>query len=245
MKILTMFLFLWGLCVTTVHSQKMEDVIYLKNGEVRRGIIDKTSEKPFSEYEQVKITSRLGNIFVYSADKIDSITSERYFRKRYYPRKKGYYIATQLGIMFNINDNDAWPHLTVEQGYQFNSRNTIGIGVEITELKYISYRPMYLAIRHSFSDKLSATYVSGHLGYAFPWRSGSDANRYTGGILVGGYFGQRIFTTDNTAVDFTMGYRYIPLSNIRTRTDIDGNDVVTTRYWYLNIIRFGVGLYFK
>ncbi len=245
MKSIILLLALIGFGVQSMDAQRVEDVIYLKNGEVRRGLIDKTSDKPYSEYDQVKITSRLGNVFIYSADKIDSITTENYFRKRYYPRKKGYYLASQFSLLFAINDNAVWPSLTIEQGYQFNPRNSIGAVFEIAELDYRTYRPVFLAARHSFSEDVSATYISGQIGYAFPWRDGWARNRYLGGILIGSNIGKRVFTTDNTAVDLTIGYRYTELTNIRTNLDRDGNDIVTRRNTYLSIIRIGAGVYFK
>ena len=49
-----------------------EDVVYLKNGEIRRGII--IEEIP---YERIKIKTKDGNVFVYIYDDIEKMTKER------------------------------------------------------------------------------------------------------------------------------------------------------------------------
>ena len=59
-----------------------EDVVYLKNGEIRRGII--IEEIPF---KQIKIKTKDGNVFVYGYDEIERKTKEErlHVRPRYQP----------------------------------------------------------------------------------------------------------------------------------------------------------------
>ena len=59
-----------------------EDVVYLKNGEIRRGII--IEEIPL---KQIKIKTRDGNVFVYGYDEIERKTKEErlHVRPRYRP----------------------------------------------------------------------------------------------------------------------------------------------------------------
>jgi flagellar basal body-associated protein FliL len=57
-------------------EEKMEDVVYLKNGGITRGII--IEQKPNIE---LKIETREGNIFVYKMDEIIKITKEPKFKK--------------------------------------------------------------------------------------------------------------------------------------------------------------------
>ena len=52
-----------------------EDVVYLKNGEIRRGII--IEEIPF---KQIKIRTKDGNVFVYGYDEIERKTKEEPFQ---------------------------------------------------------------------------------------------------------------------------------------------------------------------
>jgi hypothetical protein len=61
---------LWG--VSSTFAQEYEDVVYLKSGDVRRGII--IEEIP---NVSIKIKTRDGNIFVYSIEDIERKTKEQ------------------------------------------------------------------------------------------------------------------------------------------------------------------------
>jgi len=74
-------IFLIGL-TDSVAQTEYEDVIYLKNGEIRRGMI--IEEIP---YKQVKIQTKDGNIFLYSYDDIERKTKEKPFSFQYNKRK--------------------------------------------------------------------------------------------------------------------------------------------------------------
>ena len=58
--------------VSSSFAQQYEDVVHLKNGEIRRGII--VEEIPF---KQIKIMTKDGNVFVYNYDDIEKKTKEQ------------------------------------------------------------------------------------------------------------------------------------------------------------------------
>jgi hypothetical protein len=79
-------IFLTGL-TDSVAQTEYEDVVYLKNGEIRRGII--IEEIPF---KQIKIQTKDGNVFVYGYDEIERKTKEKqlYIPFPYQPTLRSY-----------------------------------------------------------------------------------------------------------------------------------------------------------
>lgn len=57
---------------TSDAKMEYEGVVYLKNGEIRRGII--IEESP---YKQIKIKTKDGNVFLYGYDDVERTTRER------------------------------------------------------------------------------------------------------------------------------------------------------------------------
>ena len=70
----TILLFVCLLCATFTFAQKMQDVVYLKNGSVIRGTI--TEMKPS---ESVSIQTFDGSIFVYKMDEVERTAAEEAF----------------------------------------------------------------------------------------------------------------------------------------------------------------------
>ena len=72
------------------------DVVYLKNGEIRRGII--IEEIPF---KQIKIKTKDGNVFVYGYDEIERKTKEErlHGRPRYQPTPGHYNRKSQVASL--------------------------------------------------------------------------------------------------------------------------------------------------
>ena len=85
-------IFLIGL-TDSVAQTEYEDVIYLKNGEIRRGMI--IEEIP---YKQIKIQTKDGNIFLYSYDDIERKTKEKSFSFQYNKRKSPWTALILSGI---------------------------------------------------------------------------------------------------------------------------------------------------
>ncbi|MBO4443848.1 MAG: hypothetical protein J5814_03645 [Bacteroidaceae bacterium] len=67
----TILLFICLLCATFAFAQKMQDVVYLKNGSVIRGTI--TELKPS---ESISIQTSDGSIFVYKMDEVERTAAE-------------------------------------------------------------------------------------------------------------------------------------------------------------------------
>ena len=67
---------LFFMCSNLSNAQNYEEVVYLNNGSIIRGIIIE-----FVPSQTIKIQSREGNIFVYNLSEIQKITKEHFQQK--------------------------------------------------------------------------------------------------------------------------------------------------------------------
>ena len=75
MKKFVFFMLLFIGCINVCSAQNLEEVIYLKNGSVIRGVI--TEQIPGVS---LKISTKDGNIFAYQMDDVEKITKEAAFK---------------------------------------------------------------------------------------------------------------------------------------------------------------------
>ncbi|MCF8461353.1 MAG: hypothetical protein K9G46_11570 [Flavobacteriales bacterium] len=125
----------------------MQDVIYLKDGSIYKGMIIETV--PNVSY---KIESRDGNIFAVKAEEVEKITKEKneYAKNdfgswghhpwgmdstRYEPRQKGYFNELQI-LVENVQGG-----VRVVNGYKFNRFAYLGIGVGVDRVFSNPFNP--------------------------------------------------------------------------------------------------------
>lgn len=124
--------------IATMAQNGMQDVIYLKSGNIYKGVIIETV--PNVSY---KIKSKDGNVFAVKIDEIEKITKEekeyrhegygrwghhRMFKNdsaKYAPREKGYFNEVQV-LIENVQGG-----IRMVNGYKFNRFAYLGIGVGI------------------------------------------------------------------------------------------------------------------
>jgi hypothetical protein len=206
----------------------MEDVVYLKNGSVIRGII---TEQKIGESLKIKLLG--GSIFVFQQNEIDSVKKEAVIataapnsKKEYFRKDKGYRSITELGIICGFGSNNTQQYyygsntaqsdfgvsLHTINGYQFSRWLFVGGGVGID--RFITYKqtfsPFYLRVASEFLKKRATPYIYADLGYAHMWKFKSD--EYTtynnqGGIYHGAGGGVRIYTQGRASVMMGVGYR--------------------------------------
>ena len=156
-KALLMLLLFVGSIVTCI-AQNVQEVVYLKNGSVVRGIV----------IEQVpgvslKIQTSDGSIFVYQTSEIDKITKE--INK---PKNKRYRGFLDAGYTFGVGD---WGVDRLEfftsHGCQLNPHLYIGggIGISCYENSYYAL-PIFAHIRANISDNYISPYLDFKIGYS-------------------------------------------------------------------------------
>ncbi len=125
----------------------MQDVIYLKDGSIYKGMIIETV--PNVSY---KIESKDGNVFAVTVDEVDKITKERnqyamsgfgpWGRQpwgmdttRYQPREKGYFNELQI-LVENVQGG-----VRFVNGYKFNRYAYLGIGFGVDRVFSNPFNP--------------------------------------------------------------------------------------------------------
>ncbi len=223
-------LFVWCLCLviflisSAVYGQsakdkddKLEQEIHLENGWIIRGkILEETNEK-------VRVETREGNVFVFTKDKITSIS----YKKR--PKKSseesgGYSPMHHLltgGIMTGKNvsrtDRNVAFSFFSSSGLHLNANVQLGLGYGVDLYREVVIAPVAVDIRIDLLKKSVATpFIFGNLGYglAISNRSDSFGNdplqvwENKGGLRYNGGLGMKVRNGMGVNWVISVGYFY-------------------------------------
>jgi hypothetical protein len=230
----------------------MEDVVYLKNGSIIRGII----------IEQVpnvslKLKTSDGNLFVFRIEEVEKITKEQTAAKTRGRdaepspapsfgdgeiKQKGYSMIAEICPSIGIDDMDGKTSigLQVINGYQINPHLNIGAGLGLHKhFGGNTYAPIFLDLRIAFMPKR----VSPFLDLAGGWALGLVDEKESG-VYLNPSFGVRFFVSRNTALQMSLGYRYQETSVTYQGWDPYGYYNIKEETDNLNAItlKFGVNL---
>lgn len=183
---------------TLSYGQSLQDVVYLKNGSIIRGII--VEQVP---NQSLKIQTKDKNIFVFNFTEIEKITKEGEEKKGRNVReaestdpnqtnglKAGVYIEPSLIVapVVTKSDNDKKYILTQAQitaNCQLNPFIALGIGAGVRSYSFDdTYVPLYGQFRVNFKNKPVSPYLETALGYGF-----STKDTYDGGAMFNLSFG--------------------------------------------------------
>ena len=200
-------LLLFAFITTMAFGQNnYQDVVYLKNGSIIRGvIIEQVPNK------SIKIETADRNVFVYQMDEIEKLTKEQYQGRKssstyngigLQPGYKGiiefgYQIGTGTYGMDRLK-------LNIINGYQINPYFSLGFG---TGLRYYfdadaALIPLFADFRANFIDNKISPYLSLGLGYTF-----DATNSFEGvGFLLNPTVGFSFKVSDNSALNVGLGY---------------------------------------
>ncbi|MDR0332749.1 MAG: hypothetical protein LBI15_04725 [Dysgonamonadaceae bacterium] len=174
-----LFLFLLLAIPTLLSAQHFEDVVYLKNGSVIRGVIIEQVPNV-----SIKIQSREGNIFAYRMDEIERFTKEVITGTRNsgnvrnnnvgerptFNKPRGYMGTIELGSGFVDGTDITNVSLSVVNGYRFLPQFALGLGVGIENFNGYKYTgnsvPIFLHLRSDFLDRKVSPYIVINYGYA-------------------------------------------------------------------------------
>lgn len=155
--------------LTLLAQDAMQDVIYLKDGSIYKGMIVETV--PNVSY---KIESRDGNIFAVKMDEVDKITKEKkeYAQSsyghwghrpwamdttRFKPREKGYFNELQI-LVENVQGG-----VRFVNGYKFNRFAYLGIGVGVD---HVFSNPFNQKVNGLAKKELAGVYLPLYLFHA-------------------------------------------------------------------------------
>jgi hypothetical protein len=214
-RVSILIIFIETICSAEVLAQRKEDVVYLSNGSVLRGVL--TSDSVSST---VRILNHAGDIWVFKQDEVDSITREKPFE---YKAK----LFTRAGFEYSINGEllmrsgnnaigkAAIPGISLGMGYRFNPYISTGmdLGVEFYDLMEI---PVSASVRLRSSGRVLSPFTFLRAGYTFPGEKRPDDWDYSykssGGMISSVGAGIEKIINENTSLLFTFSYHYQELN---------------------------------
>ena len=220
------------LIALAAYSQEYQDVVYLKNGSVIRGLI--TEQIP---NESIKIESQ-GNIFVFKLDEIEKITKELTTkpRKEKEPKvredsglKKGYSGIAELAIGIAYGDDIEHANETVKvnlvNGFRFNPHFAIGVstGARFLLRDDIYLVPIMADVRANVLNRKASPYFVLNIGTAYNGRESFSTFGTMFGFGVG--VAMKVAPTKNT---FNIGLSYEAIG--ASDRDYFMSDVWTGKY---------------
>jgi hypothetical protein len=230
LKLIILFTFV---LVTTrlIAQNNYEEVVYLKNGSVIRGLIIEQVPQ-----QSIKIQTKDRNIFVFKYLEIEKITKEIISPKvilqdenpkELVVEKNGKFNRyTEINFCPGIGDYKPKYSYTTKNnnysfgirtsfGYQFNEQIFLGASIGIDKHK-ISYNtiPLTAEIRYKVVKGKISPLLSANVGYAL--KSGYLKG---GGYIINTQIGIKTKITENLAYLFNVGYKW---------------QVQEVKYYYLN-----------
>ena len=145
-------------------QSNLQDVVYLKNGSIIRGVITELSPN-----QPVKIETADRNVFVFQWEEIERITKEPSPNQRSVTAsrnstglQRGYKGIAELGSMAG---DGVGAKVLIINGYQFNPHFSLGIGTGLMVYEGWVGIPLFADFRVNFIDKRVSPYFSAGIGY--------------------------------------------------------------------------------
>lgn len=186
-------------------QNNLQDVVYLKNGSVIRGVI---IEQILNK--SIKIETADRSVFVYQMDEIEKMTKEQRLVNRAHNSsglKRGYRGIVELGYGISADDNPVdFAKLNIINGYQFNPYFSLGLGTGV-RYYYDSYSeltmvPVFADFRVNFINRKVSPYISAGVGYSF-----NATDDFAGaGMYFDSTLGVRFMVSKKSALNIGFGY---------------------------------------
>lgn len=197
------------ICIATNAQTDIQDVIYLKNGSIIRGIV--IEQVPAIS---VKIETVDHNVLVFKMDEIQKIVKEKATdvkssTKETSGLRRGYLGMINLGYGFGVGKESKgidFAKFDLINGYQFNPFLYAGFGTGIKyyfhESQFSSVIPMFADIRAHFTDYIISPFLAIDLGYSL-----EETTKFHGlGFMINPSIGATFKTGRTVAVNFGIGY---------------------------------------
>ncbi len=212
MKIFSSFLtlILTLLFTSVVNAQNQDDVVYLSNGSVIRGIIIDSTEI------NLRILNKAGDIWSFSRVEIDSVKREKaYVHKAFVFNQEGSEVSAGLSLMVrsgsNAIDKVAIPGLNMAYSYRFNTFLSTGaeMGIEFYEWMIA---PLSAFVKLRSSQNIVSPFLYIRTGYSLPAEKQDDDWEYSytasGGLHASCGIGIERIINENTSFTLLFSYNY-------------------------------------
>ena len=205
-KIVSFILFVLIATASFAQNYNYQDVVYLKNGSIIRGIIiEQTPNK------SIKIQTSDNNVFVYDMFEIEKMAKESYQRKSLnhgdnFYLETGYKGIVELGYEIGVGDYGLDRlKLNIINGYQVNPNFSLGIG---TGLRYyfdaeVALIPIFADFRGNLLiDSKISPYISLGIGYSFDATNSFER----AGFMMSPNLGVCFKVSEKSAMNIALGY---------------------------------------
>ncbi len=196
----------------TVNTEKkLEDVIYLKNGAIVRGIIIEQVPN-----KSVEIKSNDNNYFIFKMEEVQKITRENRLNDPIVYKKKGFLNITEIGFGFGVNTINTYkgsfdiegqyPILGIRtiNGYQVNEHFSFGLGVGFEAFLDGDSKgaliPFTIDTRINFKKGKITPVLNLNGGYSVGVQNSS-------GLAANPSIGLKLYLTKKIAYVFNIGYK--------------------------------------
>ncbi len=222
-----------------VNTKKpMEDVVYLKNGAIIRGII--IEQVPNKTLE---IKSNDNNYLIFNMNEVLKITKENKFADPTEYKKKGFLTINELGFGFGINTINTY-HGSVDiakqnpiiglrsiNGYQLNEHFSFGLGIGFEAIldgtKKGALMPLVIDTRINFWKGKFSPVLDLNGGYSVGFQ-------YSSGIAANPSIGMKLYLTNKIAYLFNIGYKVQQL-NVKTKDEYGGTIIRIVNYQFFSL----------
>lgn len=209
----TFLLSFFVLLAVQVFSQnpQYEDVVYLKNGSVIRGII--TEQIP---NESIRIQTADRNIFVFEISQVEKITKEEipaeFISKsdtdlpdKY--KTNGFEGGMDVLLAIDIEHGEPVLGLHTHFGYRFIPQLYVGAGTGVELMFDRNNLPLFMQIRTDFIEARVTPFFSANVGYTLSWvndETGSD----WGGFFIEPEMGVRFNISQNFGLNLSSAFKF-------------------------------------
>lgn len=201
--------------ITMSQNVQYEDVVYLKNGSVIRGMI---VEQIPNKTLKIKTVNR--NVFVFEFAEIEKITKEEIpsgggqvyppdedVSQTKYVKENGFESTVDFGLGGLVDWGSPALSLNVIAGYRFLPQLFFGGGTGIEFYDSRSMLPLFANIRTDFIKARVTPFFAVSAGYAFGWVSYDDGSDW-GGMFVEPSFGVRFNFSPNFGMNLSTGLKF-------------------------------------
>ncbi len=215
-KLISFVLVMFTVSFHSYGQSRLQDVVYLKDGGVMRGVIQQQDDKT------VKIEIAGGSVFVIHQNEIDTALKNEKINfdgTRFQQKQSGYFNISQVGCPFGTQAPDYYQSETqlatgfnvqTIHGFRFHSNFLAGAGLGIDLVTHPMLQ-LFGDARYEILKSRATPYIYGDAGYGFDLAA--DINNeyqhteYSGGAFYGTGVGMRFNFRDAGAFMFDMGFR--------------------------------------
>jgi hypothetical protein len=201
--------------ISFAQNVQYEDVVYLKNGSIIRGMIIEQIPN-----QTLKIQTVDRNVFVFQFEEIEKITKEE-VPPGAFPgyhsgtggvnksmiKEKGFESTFEFGLGGLLEWGSPALGLYVIAGYRFVPQFVLsgGAGIEFYEDR--SMLPLFVNVRTDLVKARVTPFFAANAGYAFGWVSYDEGSDW-GGMFVEPNFGVRFNFNPNFAMNLSTGIKF-------------------------------------